>query len=261
VNPEEWQGRVHYDFVTTAPCPEDRGRGRFIIDAGFQEVFGCETKADCSVSPSGAIRRSFDRRRSHAGDEGGSCAKPRRYADCVEHVCVVPSDRGCSPGLFADAGPLELEPKDLDAVLGLPGTAHPAEERLFVMPGERVVGSAVPDADGYWTPSFDEVKEVESRLRDALASFACDWRAPAIAPRLAAYQAQFLGVIEHGHRRILANYFCTRVLKMYEDSFKTRFHLGARWNTDFEDGGECFFHFWYDPSDKSIHALSINGEG
>ncbi len=258
---EDREGHSNYDFITTLECPKDRGTGRFAIDAGFQDMFGCEVKDDCSVSTWGALRRSFERHRFRA-DDRGSCAKhPGSDADCVGHVCVVPSDRSCSPGLFADAG--WDDQRDLDAVLGIPKTERPTKERLFVITESRArEGAGAPRAEAYWTPSFEDVLEVDSRLPSALAVFACDLRAAAIAPRLAAYRAQFIGVVQRGKRRILGNYVCTRWIEMLEaERPGLRFQFDMRWLSDVQDGGLCFFHFWYDPRDKSIHALSINGDG
>jgi hypothetical protein len=256
---EDHGGRANYEFMTTLPCPEDRGSGRFAIDAGFQDMFGCDAKDECSVSAWGAIRRRFKRLRFHA-DERGSCVKhPDSEADCLGNVCVVPSDRSCSPGLFADAG---SDQRDLDAVLGIPNTERQTEERLFVITEARARegGLGAPGAEDYWTPSFEDVKQVDSRLREALAVSVCDSRAAAIAPRLPAYRAQFVGVVQHGKRRILGNYVCTRWIEMAEAGHPA-IRFDERWLSGIEDGGECFFHFWYDPRDKSIHALSINGEG
>jgi hypothetical protein len=73
-----------------------------------------------------------------------------------------------------------------------------------------------------------------------------------MARRLAAYRAQFIGVVQEGRRRILANYLCSGT------SWLEREGLRARYVQIF-DGGECFFHAWYDPSDQSIHDISING--
>jgi hypothetical protein len=35
--------------------------------------------------------------------------------------------------------------------------------------------------------------------------------------------------------------------------------LASRW-VEVNDGGACFFHFWYDPEDQSIHDIYIHGD-
>jgi hypothetical protein len=87
-------------------------------------------------------------------------------------------------------------------------------------------------------------------------------RAQTIAPRLSAYRAQFIGIVERGHRQILANYVCARWIETVEAQHRgLQFHLDRRWVGEIQDGGECFLRFWYDPETKSIHRLSINGDG
>jgi hypothetical protein len=225
-------------------------------------MFACKGKDECSVSPWGALRRSFERRRFRS-DDRGSCSKhPDSEVDCVSGVCVVPSDRSCSPALFADAGSDEFS--DRDPVWSIPDAQPPPEERLFVFPESRARewGGELA-ADGYWTPSFETVKEIDSRLPAALAADGCDPRGAAIAPRLAAYRGQFVGLVRGGKRRILGNYVCTRWIESMEADHpdQGRLHLDTNWEDGIYDGGGCFFHFWYDPRDKSFHSLSINGEG
>jgi hypothetical protein len=149
-----------------------------------------------------------------------------------------------------------------DMLLGIPGTERPTEQRLFVIPASRAREAGYERAEGYWTPSFQEVRGIDERLPRVLADQARDPRAPTIAPRVAAYQAQFIGLVRSGKRRVLGNYMCTQWIEVTEAQHPgRRFDFEMYWLNDVQDGGVCFFHFWYDPADKSIHDLSINGEG
>jgi hypothetical protein len=77
-----------------------------------------------------------------------------------------------------------------------------------------------------------------------------------ILPRLDAYRAQFTGVVRRGHRMVAANYLC----EFYPAPEKASYWLSRRWH-QVDDGGPCFFHFFYDPRDRSIHGLALNGDG
>jgi hypothetical protein len=245
---EGFKARSNYEVLTAqnwSPC----------VDAGstsLHDVFGCTEDTDCSVSRCGALNAGFyqsadyQRRVHGAGCEAECAGHLAREAACQNGTCVVPSDTACSPGLFADAG----STRELEMLLPLPDAEAPPEQRLFVIPAAQARGAV--GAQGYWTPVVGDVLEVASVRLPAALLASCDRRARSIAPRLDAYRAQFIGVVQGGRRRILGNYLCS-VLRGYED-------LSVRW-LQISDGGECYFHFWYDPQDKSVHDILINGYG
>ena len=160
------------------------------------------------------------------------------------------ADLACSPARFADAGLLYEE--RLGEILPLPDAEPSLQDTLFVFAEASALAIAYPPSESYWTPTFEDVKLIAvSKVPAALAA-SCDSRARGIAKRLAAYRAQFVGIVEKGKRRIVGNYVCL--------GNSEREDLRVTW-VDMDDGGECFFGFWYDPVDGSVHDLLIHGSG
>jgi hypothetical protein len=222
-------------------------------DGGVDDPFGCAADGDCMMSACGAVNRRFSRANHQKmvrplGCAGGCQGHLDTEARCRDGICMVPSDSLCSPGLLADAGPPEefgWVPPD-SAALSI-------QERLFVLPDIAARESrwlAEPDIKGgFWTPTFDDVIAIDARLRDTLAA-SCDPQARRIARRLPAYRGQFVGIVKSGRRLIAGNYLCS----VYPDTMNlTRFWIVT------SDGGECFFHFWYDPATGTFRDISVNG--
>jgi hypothetical protein len=249
--------RYNYERLATMtrqPCPSVATRA-VASDAGADDPFGCTTDGDCTVSACGALNRKFAQanQQKMAGRQGcpGGCQGQPDQARCRDGICVVPSDSLCSPGLLVDAGP----PEELGHWPPDPGAALSIEERLFVLPDFAARASSwlgKPDfeADAFWTPTFDEVIAIDTRVKATFAA-SCDDRARRIARRLPGYRGQFVGIVKGGRRLIGGNYFCS----LHPDPPT---NLTLFWVVVF-DGGECFFHFWYDPATGTFLDISING--
>ena len=103
----------------------------------------------------------------------------------------------------------------------------------------------------YWTPSEDDILELENRLSSYLQqtnSDRFDQQKTPIWERLDEYNRQYIGIILDGKQVIYANYFC--------DSLETD------WKDDFVfvlDGGDCFFQFKYDVDSAEFFDLQVNG--
>jgi hypothetical protein len=103
----------------------------------------------------------------------------------------------------------------------------------------------------YWTPSEDDVLELENGLRSYLAeinSDRFDQQKTPVWERLDEYNRQYVGIILDGKRTIYANYFC--------DSIDTDWRNGFVFVMD---GGDCFFQFKYDVDLAEFFDLQING--
>jgi len=165
----------------------------------------------------------------------------------------------------------------------LPGAEPPelpakADEALVIFSAEQAREFHMPQADDYWTPSTEDVRAAANAIANHLNKHAAsshldssdEWfdagadnglgqylqdGARFILPRLATYRAQFAGVVRHGNRMVAANYLCE-----FHPAEKASYWLSRRWHEVY-DGGPCYFHFFYDPRDRSIHGLAINGTG
>jgi hypothetical protein len=164
-----------------------------------------------------------------------------------------------------------------------PGSADvPSEpdDLLVVFPAEQAREFHTPRADDYWTPSAEDVRAAANAIETHLAVHAISSRldssdeewfdggpdhglgqylqdgARFILPQLATYRAQFTGVVRHGKRLVAANYVC----RVYPSPHKASYWLRRRWH-EIDDGGPCYFHFFYDARDRSIHGLALNGDG
>jgi hypothetical protein len=164
----------------------------------------------------------------------------------------------------------------------LPGAEPPsrpanADEALVIFPAEQARELHEPQADDYFTPSTEDVRAaanaIASHLKKHAASSDLDssdeWfgsppenalgeylqdGARFILPRLVTYWAQFAGVVRHGRKMVAANYLCE-----FDPAEKASYWLRRRWY-QVDDGGACYFQFFYDPQDRSIHDLALNGD-
>lgn len=124
------------------------------------------------------------------------------------------------------------------------------------------------DAEGFWTPSPQEVEVVETRLKEALQKAVKDpeqfnkyaqtsdsqkYLSEQIARILSHYEEyrrQYIGLVIHGKRHIYLNSFSSRESASdYTKHFVMVF-----------DGGFWFWHILYSMDDGTFFNLSINGE-
>ncbi len=153
------------------------------------------------------------------------------------------------------------------------------DDALVIFPAERARELHTPQADDYWTPSTEEVRAAANAIANHLSKHAAsshldssdEWFDAApdkrlghylqdgarfILPRLGSYRTQFVGVVRHGNRMVAANYLC----EFHPAPEKASYWLSRRWH-EVDDGGPCYFQFFYDPRDRSVHGLTINGDG
>ena len=112
------------------------------------------------------------------------------------------------------------------------------------------IASWLFDSESYWTPSADEISEIEDEIAGYLDQNSKEfyWEPP-VWERLDEYQRQYIGLMRGGKRIIYGNYFC--------DSGK------QNWRQDFVfaiDGGECYFQVEYDVESGLFIKLRVNGE-
>ena len=105
-------------------------------------------------------------------------------------------------------------------------------------------------ADGYWTPSTEDIMTLEEGLDEYLQENAHIFYSETPPwEKLEKYQRQYIGYKENGNHMIYGNYFC-----------------GAGkldWTVEFievMDGGECFFQVRYDADSGVFTELRVNGE-
>jgi hypothetical protein len=102
------------------------------------------------------------------------------------------------------------------------------------------------EAEGYWTPSPDDVVALEAELEDAWAA-----EAPPAArdQNLTGHTRQYVGGVEDGEWLIRVNAFCDA--------------LGIDWQREpvvVADGGACYFQATWDVERAEFRALMVNGE-
>src|SRR5918912_447727 len=100
----------------------------------------------------------------------------------------------------------------------------------------------------YWTPTKDDVRKLEEKIEFYLRKVS-DRRSPALWSKLADYRRQYAGVVENGHKKIYANFFC-----------KTAQITDWKMNpVAVKDGGDCFFQIKFDVDAGTFSNLYING--
>lgn len=105
------------------------------------------------------------------------------------------------------------------------------------------------EAKEYWTPTKDDVRQLEEKLEFYLRRVS-DRRSPALWSKLKDYRRQYAGIVENGRRKIYANFFC-----------KTAQITDWKMNpVAVEDGGDCFFQIKYDMDAGTFSNLYINGD-
>ena len=104
--------------------------------------------------------------------------------------------------------------------------------------------------DGYWTPTEDEIKELEDKLVDYLQQNADEFnQQPPIWERVDGYKRQYIGVQSDGVKMVYGNYFCSDHSLAWQEEL-----------LDFLDGGECYFQILYDAQSEQFMRLAVNGE-
>ncbi len=101
----------------------------------------------------------------------------------------------------------------------------------------------------FWTPTEKDIKDLEDVLAKTLKESA-DAQHQQIHQRLDSYKRQYVGVIRAGKRYIRVNCFCG---DLKDEDWRTRYVI-------VKDGGSCYFNFTYDPLNKAISELFLNGE-
>jgi hypothetical protein len=105
--------------------------------------------------------------------------------------------------------------------------------------------------DTCWTPSLDQIKELEYILPSWLAS--SDHKdSPKILANLNNYKRQYMGFIKNGNKYIYVNAFCDVFAKENKN-----------WQTEYVlvwDGGSCFFQIVYDLINRVFIEFYVNGE-
>jgi hypothetical protein len=115
--------------------------------------------------------------------------------------------------------------------------------------------------EGTWTPSRDQITELESALPSGIASSSKrdlkSWRNEGglkkILANLGDYKRQYLGFDKDGKQYIYVNAFCSD----YAMGGKSWIHNFIK----VFDGGSCFFQIVYDPVKKVFLRFNVNGYG
>lgn len=142
----------------------------------------------------------------------------------------------------------------VEELAALTPTARPAYPPVSgdgyegVIVPEHDAGAFEPRAEGYWTPTADDVARLEAGLPEYLRQAAPE-RAPQLWQRLGEYKRQYAGLIRDGRRLVYANYFCST----FDDSWRSAPLFVM-------DGGACFFQLTYDVERDSYQDLMVNGD-
>jgi hypothetical protein len=145
----------------------------------------------------------------------------------------------------------EWQPVDLDA----------SEMRWQAVSGPGYQGRIVPvdevteyvrwlngdDAQGVWTPTEEQIAELEAELPGFLQTLSSI--SPDLDDRLPEYSRHYMGYVADGHAYIMVNAFCSI----------------PGGGTESEpvivmDGGDCFFYAVWDPTAGEFTAFQANGE-
>ena len=120
---------------------------------------------------------------------------------------------------------------------------------IFAAEEAERIGHIFTQEAPFWTPTDDQVKELESLLPKYLKSH------PPIDDKpvgdFLEYGRQYFGVTKNDRRLIYLNAFCK----------PSRF--GPRWQKEIIlviDGGSCYFQVYFDPNKKEFIGLHYNGQ-
>ncbi len=101
----------------------------------------------------------------------------------------------------------------------------------------------------FWTPTVDQVQELESLVPKYLESY------PPINDKPVGnffeYGRQYFGVTKDNQKLIYLNAFCKP--SIFDPQWKKEIIL-------VKDGGGCYFQVYFDPAKKEFIALHYNGQ-
>lgn len=137
-------------------------------------------------------------------------------------------------------------------------TSTPASADLWVaFPADRAEQIAIgvwltsdEDLGGYWTPSREDILNVEEKLEDFLRQNSDQFDPePPVWGQLNNYKRQYAGVVIKDRQVIYGNFFCS--------------DTGIDWKQEWIfvlDGGDCFFQLQFDVESGTFVGLMVNGE-
>lgn len=106
-------------------------------------------------------------------------------------------------------------------------------------------GGGVP----FWTPTVDQVKELEILLPKYLKLHPPIYDKP--VGDVFEYARQYFGVSKNGRKLIYLNAFCNP--SRFDPQWKKEIIL-------VKDGGSCYFQVYFDPAKKEFIDLHYNGQ-
>ncbi|NOK63226.1 MAG: hypothetical protein GFH27_549325n66 [Chloroflexi bacterium AL-W] len=101
--------------------------------------------------------------------------------------------------------------------------------------------------DGFWTPTQEDVLQLEAGLAAYLQQTAKPEH-ERIWQELPDYKRPYVGITQDGQPSIYTNFFCTE-FDNWEDTL-----------VDVDDGGKCFFQVQYSVENDQFFDLQVNGE-
>lgn len=106
------------------------------------------------------------------------------------------------------------------------------------------------DFEGYWTPTEEDILNLEGKLDSFLRQNAQSFRRqPPVWEQLDNYKRQNVGVTIKGKPVIYGNFLCTET--------------SVDWKKEWVfvlDGGDCFFQLQFDVETGTFMELTVNGE-
>jgi len=144
---------------------------------------------------------------------------------------------------FILIGIVACQPSNNSNEQNSPQTVQGSRYSGIILPPETAIefGYSSP----YWQPSPPQVFDLEDRLNIYLKSQSQE----SLLEKLPGYHRQYVGLTDQGRLIILVNFFCNS--------------LGIDWHNKpvlVLDGGDCYFQVKYDPEEKILFDLIINGD-
>ncbi|OJT17939.1 hypothetical protein BO221_43915 [Archangium sp. Cb G35] len=136
------------------------------------------------------------------------------------------------------------DPKKADAPFEMVKTD---EFEGVIFPRETAPSWLTSTDEPAWTPTRKDVLDLEERIEAYLR----EREQGDLWSSIASYKRQYVGLTRNGRRVIFANFFC----HTFDDFFDWRTRL-----VSVDDGGDCFFHVFYEPASATFSGLQINGE-
>lgn len=110
--------------------------------------------------------------------------------------------------------------------------------------------SSESDFGGYWTPTEEDILNLEGKLDSFLRENSEQFNSqPPVWEQIKNYKRQYAGLIINGKQLIYGNFFCTET--------------GVDWREEWVivmDGGDCFFQLRFDMESGEFMNLMVNGE-